>query len=175
MPASNQPREMTAKLCVALTSAHSPANVLWPSLCVLCHHLLMLVDFFQVMIVLWWTYTYYSFCRQTHSSGLHGRNLTNHNSPFVFSKTDTEHFGIRAIIITTTTCPVHRLCVWLINDVTGGDWAKAWARHFNCVKTMAPKHHSHSTKHVLWLKNQNETYHSLIFFMSPIQTSLPLP
>lgn len=70
--------------------------------------------------------------------------------PFVFSKMDTQYFGIRAYcttssaIIITTTCPVHSLSVWLINDVTSGDRAKAWASHFNRVKTVALKHHSHS-------------------------------
>lgn len=147
MSASNQTCKVTVQACIMLCDIF-PAIILWPSPCVLCYHLLMLVDFPGIGSVV------ANILQQsTRSSGFtepHGNN-----SPSVSSKMDPEHFGIRAYctrssaVIITTTCPIHSLSVWLINDVTSMDWDEAWAWHFNRIKTMAPKTPQSLTKHLL--------------------------
>lgn len=136
------------KLCCVLHSP--PANMLWPSPCVLCYHPLMLVDFpgnhsvvTNIQIL------------QHLPTALASLNLSA-TMVLLFCPKWTQsallwkaYCTTSSAIIETTTCPVHSLCVWLINDVTSRDWVKAWASRFNRVKTMAPKHHSPVIQHLL--------------------------
>lgn len=93
----------------------------------------------------WWIFQLIIVTQHTHSVGVRPQPTLSATTALLFSPKRTGSASPRtltvphALPVLEQQPVVHSLCVWLINDVTSRDWAKAWASHFKSVKTMAPK------------------------------------